>query len=167
MRKYEQSLEESQKPIGIVIENQPVWDAEEEKVFNFKTRHYNSISKFHDSKIKYLMDQHGTTDKGNCRCCGKKIEPYTEVFYFKEFSYNYWASYKYCADNFYCKECAIENTKTVNMNDYNRAIDKVSEKVIFKDDQEVRIATWGDGTVSEEMTEAEKKRDSLWRALHG
>lgn len=44
--------------------------------------------------------------RGNCRICGGKIKPYTDKYYMRIYDNGTWSCDLYCADNFYCKECA-------------------------------------------------------------
>ena len=165
---FTQSIEQAQIPQGMILSNDPIFDIEVKPLWYTKNG-----EKFCDwlhakeepSKDTILCDKSGTVKLGFCRICKNKIKPYSEKFYKKYHDgLGDWSSFLYCEKNSYCKECSIKETADVVFNPENRDLRVTGEKVIFKDDQEVRIKTYADGSTLTEMTETEKSRDTYFKS---
>ena len=66
--------------------------------------HYEDIDIQHNGKILHCMEWINPHDiKGICKCCGKKIEPYSERYIARQC--NEYVVYSYRSN--FCKSCAI------------------------------------------------------------
>ena len=177
MGKYEQSLEESQKRYSkkepIILEpnhnTKPgiKWHLVQFRDGMHKFPEYTGEDK--EIPDEWTTELYGPARKNGllivkanqCVWCGSPYKPYTEKYFQHVYDCNEWTDYEYSAVNHYCRECAIEKAKPCVKNNWNPAFCLVHEYEKVKDDQNCSVQVFADGSVLEEMSNAEKAKKNL------
>lgn len=97
-----------------------------------------------------------TLDKGQCRLCAKKIQPYTTKYYQKHYENGDKYCFLYDAEHFYCEECAKKEASE----DYfcNVIPWEVNRFETRRDGETLETVVYADGSRIEELTSSERPR---------
>ena len=169
MRTYEQTESEALQPLGMILENKSSFYSKAKmkfnpylKVYEYDGEELDTSRLFSDShKINGTWVRH-LINSNQCRNCEKEITPYKEIF-FKKYRENEgtWTSTIFCMRNNYCKTCAINLTKLVREAEQLPKLVKDEEREIYG--ELIRVQTFSDGSVIEEMTQEELHKDPYVR----
>ena len=114
---------------------QPLWD-------------HDDIDK--TKYIEFIGGKMVKLDKGCCRLCGKKVLPYSTKYYQVHNDEGMKYSILFCADNFYCEECARKETEKMFINKCLPDLVSVSHK--WENDNYLEIREYSDGSIIEPRT---------------
>lgn len=161
MQTYNQTEDEAQLPLGIILDNNPSFFSKAKLKFSPRTKTYEYDGEELDPS-QIWSDNKNLIPSNCCRRCERVITPYSEVYYSKHRdNTRTWASNPFSQKNCYCKECAISLSKEVTEADPLPRLISDEEREIYGD--LIRVKTYSDGSTIEDMTPEEKARDPYLR----
>lgn len=159
MKEIKEQTEEQAKQIekgGFILEETPYF--KQRTVYKWKTILGAKFKEYDHEETdysEYEADDGSYISSKLCRSCKKEIKPYTENYYKKVFEYNRWYNTRYEQSSGYCKECALKKAVVINYG-WNPALSVSHEYETVRDDQNVKVQIFDDGSILEEMTNREK-----------
>ena len=147
------------EPYGEVVELDIQWNTKSVFVWNNFIKEYlwdhEEIDRSH--YIEFIDGKFVTLEKGCCRKCGKKITSYTTKYYQPHFENGMQYCFLFCADNFYCEECAKKEAAKVFVT--NCLPELVRTYRELRDGSFIEIREYADGSIIEDMTFDEIMRE--------
>ena len=113
------------------------------------------VTAFMIDKTQYVTDDFYCVEVGKCRCCKQTIKPYKTKYYQKIYEGGLKSCFLFCADNYYCEDCAKEKAMEEHLMDASRCIRKTRE---LRDGEYLETKYFEDGSELYEMTEKEKQK---------
>ena len=107
--------------------------------------------------VEFIGGKFITLEKGYCRKCGKKITPYKSKYFQPHYDEGTKYCFLFCADNFYCEECAQEEGAKVFVS--NRLPDLVKITHTWENDNYLEIREYSDGSKLEQRTYEEMQQE--------
>ena len=142
------------EPYGTVIEKPLQYAEKPVETYDYRLKLWK-VTSFRVEKTQYIADDFDAVEVGKCRCCKQTIKPYTTKYYQKIYEGGLKSCFLYCADNYYCEDCAKEKAMEDHLTEVSRCIRKTRE---LRDGEYLETKYFEDGSELYDITEKEKQK---------
>ena len=147
------------EPYGVIIVPEVYWCTKSVQEFDYKLKEWVWAAEMVDHEHYFEFRGFKHFEKGQCRICGKKIEPYVQKYFQKHYENGMKYCFQFDCDGYFCEDCAkVEGNKNYFNDCIPRVVDRWTSVV---DNEQVETVVYADGSRLEELTTREMAKMNL------